>query len=159
MILQSILFLTMFFLHPFYVSVTEIKQNPASHSVEISCRMFSDDLEKALEKQFHVQLDIVKPKDKELINKLITDYVKKHLIIRADGKVLNLAYVGYEIQEDGTWSYFEMKGIDHLKQLNVHDDLLYELHPEQINMMHVTVGGERKSTKVDNPDADIIMSF
>ena len=26
--------------HPFYVSITEIKQNPASHSLEISCRMF-----------------------------------------------------------------------------------------------------------------------
>ncbi len=145
--------------HPFYVSVTEIKQNPTNHSVEISCRMFSDDLEKALEKQFHTKLDIIKPKDKMLTNKLINDYVKKHLIIRADGKILNLAYVGYEIQEDGTWSYFEVKGIDRIKQLNIHDDLLYELHPEQINMMHVTIGGERKSTKVDCPDADAAFGF
>ena len=121
--------------------------------------MFSDDLEKALEKQYHVQLDIVKPKDKAQINKLISDYVKKHLGIRADGKMLNLNYVGYEIQEDGAWSYFEVKGLDHIKQLNVHDDLLYEQHPEQINMMHVTIGSQRKSTKVDNPDADADFIF
>ncbi len=145
--------------HPFFVSVTEIKQNPANHSIEISCRMFSDDLEKALEKQYHVQLDIVKPADKTQVNKLINDYVKKHLIIRADGKTLNLNYVGYEVQEDGTWSYFEVKGIDQIKQVNVHDDLLYEQHAEQINMMHVIVGSQRKSTKVDNPDADASFVF
>jgi len=152
-----ILWFTIF--HPFFVSVTEIKQNNTNHSIEISCRMFDDDLEKALEKQYHVQLDIVKPKDKAQLNKLIADYVKKHLIIRADGKTLNLNYVGYEIQEDGAWSYFEVKGIDHVKQLNVRDDLLYEQHPEQINMMHVTINNQRKSTKVDNPDADASFSF
>lgn len=157
--LLSLLFFWLRLLHPFYVSITEIKQNSTNHSVEISCRMFSDDLEKALEKQYRIQLDIIKPKDKALANRLINDYVKKHLVIRADGKTLNLAYIGYEIQEDGTWSYFEVKGLDHIKQINVHDDLLYELHPEQINMMHVTIGGERKSTKVDNPDADAAFSF
>ncbi len=157
--LLSFLFFWLNLLHPFYVSITEIKQNPTNHSIEISCRMFSDDLEKALEKQYHTQLDIIKPKDRVLANKLINDYVKKHLVIRADGKTLNLAYIGYEIQEDGTWSYFEVKGVDRIKQINVHDDFLYELHPEQINMMHVTIGGERKSTKVDNPDADAAFSF
>lgn len=157
--LPTFLFFWLRLLHPFYVSVTEIKQNPTNHSVEISCRMFSDDLEKALEKQYRTQLDIIKPKDRALANKLISDYVKKHLVIRADGKTLNLAYIGYEIQEDGTWSYFEVKGVDRIKQINVHDDFLYELHPEQINMMHVTIGGERKSTKVDNPDADAAFSF
>ena len=74
-------------------------------------------------------------------------------------KALSLNYVGYEIQEDGTWSYFEVKGVDPPKKLNVHDALLFEQHPEQINMMHVTVGGQRKSTKVDNPDADAVFVF
>lgn len=145
--------------HPFFVSVTEIKQNTTNHSIEISCRMFYDDLEKALEKQYHVQLDIVKPKDKTQINKFINDYVKKHLLIKVDGKVLNYTFIGYEIQEDGAWSYFEVKGIDHVKEVQVHDDLLYEQHPEQINMLHVIVNNQRKSTKVNNPDADASFKF
>ncbi|MGI4022545.1 MAG: DUF6702 family protein [Janthinobacterium lividum] len=159
MILQSLLFLGLHFLHPFFVSVTEIKQNGTNHSLEISCKMFSDDLEKALEKQYHVQLDLIKPADKAQVNKLISDYVKKHLLIRADGKVLSLTYIGYEIQEDGAWSYFEVKGINAVKQINIHDDLLYEQHPEQINMMHVIINNQRKSTKVNNPDADVSFNF
>ncbi len=159
MMLQLFLISWLYIFHPFFVSVTEIKQNPANHSIEISCRMFYDDLEKALKKQYHVQLDIVKPKDKVQINKLINDYIKKHLLIRVDGKALNLNFVGYEIQEDGAWSYFEVKGINAVKEVQVHDDLLFEQHPEQINMMHVIIGNQRKSTKVDNPDADASFSF
>ncbi|MEB0249017.1 MULTISPECIES: DUF6702 family protein [unclassified Mucilaginibacter] len=157
--MQALFILWFGFMHPFYVSVTEIKHNPKTQAVEVSCRMFYDDLEHALEKDNKVALDIVKPKDKAQLNRFINEYVKRHLSIRADGKVLNLSYVGYEIQEDGAWAYFEVKGISSVKKIDIHDDLLNTLHPEQINMLHVTIGGNRKSTKLDAPDSDTSFSF
>ncbi|MBS7564177.1 hypothetical protein KHS38_07145 [Mucilaginibacter sp. Bleaf8] len=121
--------------------------------------MFYDDLEHALNKQYRAHIDIVKPVNKEEVNKLLSDYVRKHLIIKADGKVLSPAYVGYEIQEDGAWAYLEVKGIPRPKKVEVHDDVLFGEHPEQINMLHVTVNGNRQSTKLDNPDANASFSF
>ena len=38
-------------LHPFYVSVTEINHNAADKTLEISCKMFTEDLEEILEKK------------------------------------------------------------------------------------------------------------
>ena len=145
--------------HPFYVSVTEINHNAKTQSVEISCRMFYDDLEHVLEKQYRTKLDIVHPANKEQLNRFINDYVHKHLIIKADGKVLNPAYVGYEIQEDGAWAYLEVKGVTKVQKIEVYNNLLYTEHVEQINMLHVTVNGERKSTKLDNPDTNASFSF
>jgi hypothetical protein len=145
--------------HPFYVSVTEINHNAKTQSVEISCRMFYDDLEHVLEKQYHTQLDIVHPKNKEQLNQLVSDYIRKHLLIKVDGKILNPAYVGFEIQEDGAWAYLEVKGIPKAQKIEVRDDLLYTEHTEQINMLHVTVNGERKSTKLDNPDTNASFLF
>jgi hypothetical protein len=145
--------------HPFYVSVTEINHNAKTQSVEISCRMFYDDLEHVLEKQYNTRLDIVKPTNKDQLNKLINDYIHRHLIIKVDGKVLNPAYVGYEIQEDGAWAYLEVKGVTKAQKIEVHNDLLYTEHTEQINMLHVIVKGERKSTKLDNPVADASFIF
>ena len=121
--------------------------------------MFYDDLEHVLEKQYNTRLDIVKPTNKDQLNKLINDYIHRHLIIKADGKVLNPAYVGYEIQEDGAWAYLEVKGVTKAQKIEVHNDLLYTEHTEQINMLHVIVKGERKSTKLDNPAADASFSF
>jgi hypothetical protein len=145
--------------HPFYVSVTEINHNAKTQSVEISCRMFYDDLEHVLEKQYRTQLDIVHPKNKEQLNQLINDYVHKHLLIKVDGKLLNPAYVGFEIQEDGAWAYLEVKGVTKAQKIEVRDDLLYTEHTEQINMLHVTINGERKSTKLDNPDTNASFLF
>jgi hypothetical protein len=157
--MQALFIIWFGLMHPFYVSVTEIKHNPKTQAVEVSCRMFYDDLEHALEKDNKTPLDIVKPKDKAQLNRFINEYVKKHFSIRADGKPLNLSYVGYEIQEDGAWAYFEVKGVTSVKKIDIHDELLNAMHPEQINMLHVTIGGNRKSTKLDAPDADTSFSF
>jgi len=157
--LQLIIVSWLSFFHPFYVSVTEINHNARSQAVEVSCRIFYDDLERTLEKQYHTRVDIVKPADKSKMNQLLNDYIKKHLIIKADGKVLALSYVGYEIQEDAAWTYFEVKGINKVKKFEVHDDLLFTEHPEQINMLHVTVGGQRKSTKLSNPESEAAFEF
>jgi len=157
--MQALFIIWLGLFHPFYVSVTEIKHNPKTQAVEVSCRMFYDDLEHALEKDNKTPLDIVKPADKAQLNRFISEYVKKHLNIKVDGKPLNLSYVGYEIQEDGAWAYFEVKGVTSVKKIEIHDELLNAMHAEQINMLHVTVGGQRKSTKLDAPDADTSFSF
>ncbi|WP_454803990.1 DUF6702 family protein [Mucilaginibacter phyllosphaerae] len=157
--MQALFIIWLGLFHPFYVSVTEIKHNPKTQAVEVSCRMFYDDLEHALEKENKTPLDIVKPADKAQLNRFINEYVKKHLNIKVDGKPLNLSYVGYEIQEDGAWAYFEVKGVTSVKKIEIHDELLNAMHAEQINMLHVTVGGQRKSTKLDAPDADTSFSF
>lgn len=49
----------LYFLHPFYVSVTEVAHNPKTKNLEISCKIFFNDLETALEKQSNSQLDIL----------------------------------------------------------------------------------------------------
>ena len=112
-----------------------------------------------LEKQYRVQLDIVKPANKEQLKQFMNYYIHKHLVVKVDGKVLNPAFLGYEIQEDGAWAYLEVKGINRAQKIEVHDDLLYTEHAEQINMLHVIVTGERKSTKLDNPDANASFNF
>jgi hypothetical protein len=157
--LQLIIISWLSFFHPFFVSVTEINHNAKNQSVEVSCRIFYDDLERTLEKQSKSPIDIVHPKDKTKMNQMLNDYIKKHLAIKADGKALSLNYVGYEIQEDAAWIYFEVKGISKVKKVEIHNDILFAEHPEQINMLHVTVGGQRKSTKLDNPESDAGFEF
>src|ERR1700754_3903923 len=117
------------FFHPFFVSVTEINHNARTQSVEVSCRIFYDDLEHTLEKQYHTQIDIVKPSDKNKVNQLLTDYIKKHLIIKADGKPVILNYVGYEIQEDAPGPFFKEKEIRKKKNLGLQTFFFSPKHP------------------------------
>ena len=149
--LQILLISWLHIFHPFYVSVTEVEQNQKTKTVQVSVRIFFDDLEKALDKRYKTQVNILKPKDPKQLELLIASYINEHLKIRANDKALVLKYAGYEIQEDAAWCYFESGHVENIQRLDIDNTILFEQHEAQINMIHAIVGGKRKSLKLDNP--------
>jgi hypothetical protein len=145
--------------HPFYISVTEINHNPNDKTLEISCKFFVDDFEQTLEKAYKTQLDITAVKDKAAFDKHIPDYVSRHLSLVVDGKLVPLHYVGFEKDKESAYAYFEVTNVSTLKSINITNSLLYDFIDKQINIMHVTVGGKRQSTKLDYPGTNGAFGF
>jgi len=145
--------------HPFYVSVTEIVHNKTTGTVQVSIRIFFDDLEKALEKKYKKNVNILKPANRKEVDDLMTAYIKEHLKISVNGKALDLKYQGYEIEEDAAWCYFETSKVKMVKQLDIANDILFEQHSAQSNMIHAIVDGKRKSTKLDNPKKEVLFAY
>ena len=145
--------------HPLYISVTEINHNPKDKILEVSCKMFTNDLETALEKMAKTRVDLSATKDKAASDKLIEAYIVRHLRIRMDGKPAVLHFVGSEKENDGTWSYFQVNDVPAVRRIDVGNDLLYDSFNQQIGIMHVTVGGQRKSTRLDYPEANTSFQF
>ncbi len=146
-------------LHPVFMSVTEIEHNAKSKSLEISCKIFTDDFEKTLRTKYKGIVDLIHPADKAVMDKLVSNYVLQHLQIIVDGKPVNLKYIGYEIIEEGVESYYEVPEIATVKKLEITDNILYEYKSEQISIIHAIVGGERKSTKLNNPESKVVLQF
>jgi hypothetical protein len=137
------LFITM--MHPFFISVIDINHNEKEAVLEISVRTFTDDLEKTINQESNIAIDFNNPAQKEKADQLIKNYLVKKLSLVANGNKCNLEYLGFEIQKESTWTYFEVKNIKELKQLNVVCDILSGISPEQINIIHVKTKGQRKS--------------
>lgn len=145
--------------HPFYVSVTEIVYNKNPGTVQVSVRIFFDDFEKALEKRNKVQLNILKPVDRKQVDAMIAAYIKDHLKISVNDKSLDLKFQGYEIEEDAAWCYFEVTQVGSIKRLHIKNDILFEEHSSQSNMIHAIVDGKRKSIKLDNPKSEADFTY
>jgi hypothetical protein len=145
--------------HPLYISVTEINHNAKDKILEVSCKIFTNDFEAVLEKIAKTKVDLSSPKDKAANDKLIAGYVARHLRLKVDGKEVELQFVGSEKEEDGTWSYFQVNDIAAARKIEAVNDLLYDGFNQQINIMHVTVGGQRQSTRLDYPDAKASFQF
>lgn len=137
--------------HPFFVSVTEVTQNTAARSLEVSCKFFADDFEETLQNAYKTQLDITAEKERPAFDKLIPDYINRHLQLAANGRPVKLSYVGYEKEKESVYCYFEVIDQAAVKSLTVTNSLLHDFKPEQINIMHVTIGGKRQSSKLDYP--------
>nr|WP_249207322.1 DUF6702 family protein [Chitinophaga hostae] len=151
------LWLTAF--HPFYASVTEISHNADKKELQVSCRIFADDLENTLKAQYKTTFDISRPANRKQVEDYIAAYLSQHLIITLDGKNVPLHFIGYKIEEDAVWSFLEAENVTTPKKVQVRNNVLYERHPTQTNMVHVLVGGERKSAKLDNPKDMAVMGF
>ena len=80
-------------------------------------------------------------------------------MLKADGKTVVLNFIGFEQQEEGIITYFEVKNISQLTKLEVVDTILYDEKPQQLQIIHVTVKGERKSSRLNNPDATASFVF
>ena len=145
--------------HPLYISVTEINHNTKDKILEVSCKIFTNDFEAVLEKMSGGRVDLSAAAAKAASDKLIDAYVEKHLRLKVDGKPVVLHFVGSEQENDGTWSYFQVNDVPAVKRVDAVDELLYDSFNQQINIMHVTVGGQRKSFRLDYPEAAAAFEF
>jgi hypothetical protein len=98
-------------------------------------------------------------KVKTAMDKLVSDYVQKHVKISLEGKNYPFKYIGYEKIEEAIYSYFEIENITSIKKISITDDLLYEYKKEQISLLHVSVAGKRQSTKMTNPEKTANLVF
>lgn len=145
--------------HPFYIAVTEIKLNTSDKTLEVSCKMFADDLEQIIEKNNHAELDISSDRDKASFDKYIPAYIRNHLAVAIDGKMGKLSYIGFEKDKESAYCYFQVENVSSLKKLDVFDSLLHDFTADQINIIHVIVNGNRQSTKLDYPQKNASFSF
>jgi hypothetical protein len=145
--------------HPFFVSVTEINHNAKEKVVEISCKLFLDDTEKTLKKQLGIPVELGSPKDPKKAQQQLSDYIKKHLLVKLDGKPVVLDFVGYEVEGASLWTYFQVNNIASVHKIEVSNSLLYEMYDTQISIVHAQVGGDKKSTRVTNPETNLSFEF
>lgn len=139
-------------LHPFYISMTEINYNSKNKTVEVSVRIFTDDFEKTLRKNCNCKVNLLAPQNKKAMEKLVAYYVLKHLQIKVDGQLQNLEFAGYQQEEESTWNYFIIKNINQVKRMEINNTLLHDYNKEQINMLHIRANGKDQTDKLDYPE-------
>lgn len=145
--------------HPFHVSVIEINHNAADKTLEISCKIFTDDFEKILAKNYKTKVDLINPSDKAPMDSLVKKYILSHLVISANGKPVSLHYLGFENDQEAAYGYIEVEDIPVLNKINISTNIMYDQFEDQVNIMHVIVNGNRKSTKLNFPDTEAEIVF
>lgn len=145
--------------HPFHVSVVELNHNATDKTFEISCKIFTDDFEKILGQIYKTKVDLINPPDRKAVDTLIKKYVTTHLSFKADGRPVQFTYLGFEHDKEAVYSYLQCDNVAAVKKIEVTNKVMHDLFDDQINIMHITVGGKRQSTKLDYPSESAVFSF
>jgi hypothetical protein len=145
--------------HPFYVSVVDLNYKQKERNLQVSVKLFSNDLEDALQRTSKKNIDLLNPKNQAETDSVLLNYISKRLAILVNSKKQLLNYIGYEKEEEAIWTYFEIKNCILPKNIRIDTKLLYDYLPQQINIVHVNVNGHKKSSKVTNPEHHIEFIF
>lgn len=148
--LTLLLLPTLFAFHPFYMTVVEAEYKSSTKELGVSCKVFPDDLEEALPKINGKKLDM-KNGNKLEVNKMLSEYFSRHLKANINGKRLPLHYLGYENDNEASYIFFNITGINQVKTLGIYCDVMYEYKEEQSNIIHIIVNGKRQSFKATAP--------
>ena len=138
--------------HPFHVSVVETELNGAEHTLEISCKIFTDDFETTLAKNYNAKVDLINPTNKAAMDTLVKKYLFSHLAMKVNGRAVSFNYVGFEHENEAVFGYIQVDNVTSLSRLDITNTLMFDKFDDQVNIMHVKVNGDRKSTKLDYPD-------
>ena len=146
--------------HPIHISTVEIEHNSTEKSLEITCKIFWDDFETILTKgNNNKRVDLVNEKNIAGNNKLVSAYISNHLNLVIDGKPIILNFVGFEKEGAVIFSYFEAANINSVKKIAITNNLMYDMYDDQVEIIHVIVNGNRKSTKLDYPAKQAVFIF
>ncbi|MBI3138869.1 MAG: hypothetical protein HYZ15_09815 [Sphingobacteriales bacterium] len=145
--------------HPFHVSVIEINHNAADRTLEISCKIFTDDFEKVLAKNYKTKVDLINPADKAPMDSLVKKYLMSHLSVTVNSKPVTLQFIGFENEKEAAYGYIQADNVPVLNRISISTNIMYDQFDDQVNIMHVIVNGNRKSTKLNYPETEALLQF
>ncbi|MEB2773729.1 DUF6702 family protein [Algoriphagus sp. D3-2-R+10] len=128
------------FAHPFHISLTEIKWNERTEHMEISQKIFWDDLEIALSGYHKKSIDFLNPADEDLLNDQLKEYLLSQNQLWIDGESVNLNFIGYEVEDDAAWFYLESEKVREPVSIKVKNSLLLDDFPDQKNVVQFYYG-------------------
>lgn len=146
-----VLLLTTSFFHPIHISITDINFDQEKDALEIVTKVFIDDLEKEIRQlQKEEYLDITKPGKDRTTDDLLIPYLKERIKIEVNGKAVDCAYLGHEVETEAIYLYFQVEKVKKLNSIAVENSILLNYYDDQVNMVHVKVDGKLRSMKIES---------
>ncbi|MCF8324200.1 MAG: hypothetical protein K9I84_04525 [Leadbetterella sp.] len=136
--------------HDFHTSLTEINFNPKTSSLELSVRVFTDDLELTLTNFNKGKL--IKIEDPEaIVDPLIEQYIRKNLALISPEKEVKFGkFYGKEKEADATWIYLEIFDCKQLKNFTLYNTIMQEMFEDQTNLVNIIYPSQKKTIVFDS---------
>ena len=146
-------------IHPYHVGSVEINYNAKTKTFEISAKFFIDDLENSLNAKYNKTLHFGEEKSKAGLDQALEDYFAEYFKLKSNNKFLKINYLGFEEDKESVNVYLESEATEMPKKVETAVSLLYSFFDDQMNIVHIIVNGERKSSKLNYPDRYLYQIF
>jgi len=146
-------------IHKYYISVTQVEYVKDKKSVQIISRVFIDDLEKALRHNYDENITLDENNDTEVTNAYLEKYINTNLKVSINKQPATLQFVGKEYDGDIVRFYLEVVGIQNVKSLEVSNEMLFAVCPDQQNIVKTKINSKQKSFILTTKNNSALLNF
>jgi hypothetical protein len=145
--LIAIIFLTLssFGIHKFYVSIYQINYASEKKMLQITSRLFVDDVNAVLFKKYGKKTYLGEKNESQEDVNLMKKYILDNFSLKVNGQLKPINYLSKEMEGNVIICYYNIKDISKIKSLEVKNSALIELNVEQQNIIQSTIYGEKQS--------------
>ncbi|MFT7164002.1 MAG: hypothetical protein ACI9CZ_000565 [Flavobacterium sp.] len=137
--------LTSFSVHKFYMGIYQINYAPEKKMLQITARIFVDDLDKALEKKYNKKLHLGSEAESSAELPLLKNYLAEKFSIKINGKPGQMNFLSKELEGDVLVCYLSISGVSKINSLETSNSVLTDWNSEQQNITHFSILGEKQS--------------
>lgn len=124
--------------HKFYAALTRLHYNEATGNLEAVHRFFDHDLLVALRAQAGDYLEM----DHEVADTAAESWLTTHFQLLSDGRLLEGAYLGHEVQGNLIFLYVEYPLDAPPASLTIRNAMLMDIFPAQFNTVNISGFGD-----------------
>lgn len=128
-----------FAVHKFYMAIYQVNYAPEKKMIQITSRIFIDDLDKALENKYNKKLYLGTDKETVEGKILLLKYLSSNFSIKVNGQLKTITFLKKEVDGDVLVCYSTIKDISKINSIEVFNSILIDWSSDQQNVTHVTV--------------------
>lgn len=135
-----------FTFHKFYVGVFQVNYAAEKKMLQITSRVFIDDLNNAMEKKYHKKTFVGTSKETQADIDLFKKYLSENFSIKVNGQSKTITYLSKEVEADDVLvCYSRITNVDKFKTLEISNTMLVDWSSEQQNITHISAFDTKKS--------------
>lgn len=145
--LIGILFLSLsaFTFHKFYMGVFQVEYAADKKMIQITSRIFADDLNNGMEKKYHKKTFVGTEKETPADVDQLKKYLAENFTIKVNGQSKPITFLSKEVEGDVLICYSRIKDIDKFKTIEISNTILVDWNSEQQNITHISAFGTKRS--------------
>jgi len=142
-------------IHKFYISVTNVGYSEKDHALQITTRVFVDDINTVLNERYGISSKLGTDDASEIDSEYFEKYLRSKFLIEVNGEQVQYKMIGKKYDTDMIICYLEVPKIDlpKVKSIAIENEMLTDMFDEQQNVVHFKIKGKKKSFVLLKSDA------
>ncbi len=127
------------------MSVTHIKFVPKQEVLQITMRLFIDDLQFELNTLNKTTIELATDREPKKIDSIYMNYLSNNFSVEVNKLPKNLTFIGKEYDSDMAVFYLEIPKIKEIKNIRIENNILNKSFTDQKNIVKFNINQKQKS--------------